>query len=95
MPRFLIPVESARGETRVAATPETIKKFKSLGCSIAVERGAGLNAGFLDESYEAAGADLINPMDGHSWSMADVLLCVQAPKPESLKMLKAGALLTG
>ncbi|MCH1458494.1 MAG: NAD(P)(+) transhydrogenase (Re/Si-specific) subunit alpha, partial [Synechococcus sp. MOX_bin73] len=42
LPRLLIPVESTPGETRIAATPDTVKKFISLGCSVSVECGAGV-----------------------------------------------------
>ena len=48
--------EQADGERRVAATPETVKKFIALGASLAVESGAGLTASIADADYEAAGA---------------------------------------
>ena len=56
LPRLLIPVESTPGENRVAATPDTVKKFISLGCSVAVEHGAGTPSGYLDEAYAEQGA---------------------------------------
>ena len=51
MVSFLIPFESALGETRVSATPETVKKFLDLGCKVFFEKGAGKAAGFLDDTY--------------------------------------------
>ena len=59
MVSFLIPFESALGETRVSATPETVKKFLDLGCKVFFEKGAGKAAGFLDSSYVEAGAELV------------------------------------
>ena len=56
--RIAVLKERAPGESRVAATPETVKKFIALGASVAVERGAGLSASIPDADYEAAGATL-------------------------------------
>ena len=95
LPRLLIPVESTPGETRVAATPDTVKKFISLGCSVAVERGAGLASGYLDDAYAEQGADLIAAGDASAWSQADVLLCVQPPSAATLPRLRQGALVVG
>ena len=95
LPRLLIPVESTPGETRVAATPDTVKKFVSLGCSVAVECGAGTPSGYLDEAYAEQGADLIEKGDTSAWSQADVLLCVQAPSAATLARLRQGALVVG
>ena len=95
MARFFIPQESAQRETRVAATPETVKKFIALGCSVSVEKSAGLSAGFLDEEYIRVGADLVENGEEKAWSECDVLLCVQKPKEESLTKLKSGCLMVG
>ncbi len=95
LPRLLIPIESAAAETRVSASPETLKKFIALGCSVAVERGAGVLSGFLDKAYADAGADLVSPGDEQVWRQADVLLCVQCPSPESLGRLRKTALVVG
>ena len=95
LPRLLIPVESTPGETRVAATPDTVKKFISLGCSVAVECGAGTPSGYLDEAYAEQGADLIEKGDTSAWSQADVLLCVQSPSAATLARLRQGALVVG
>ena len=95
MDRFLIPQESAQNETRVAATPETVKKFIALGCSVFVERGAGVLSGFLDDSYIEVGAELVEIGDEKSWAECDVLLCVQQPSQELLSKLSSGALIVG
>ncbi len=95
LPRLLIPVESTPGETRVAATPDTVKKFISLGCSVAVECGAGTPSGYLDEAYAEQGADLIERGDTSAWSQADVLLCVHSPSAATLARLRQGALVVG
>ena len=95
LPRLLIPVESIPGETRVAATPDTVKKFISLGCSVAVECGAGTPSGYLDEAYAEQGADLIEKGDTSAWGQADVLLCVQSPSAATLARLRQGALVVG
>ena len=56
--QIVIPAERA-GETRVAATPETVKKLVQLGCSVAVQSGAGLNAAMPDAAYADAGAEVV------------------------------------
>lgn len=81
--------ETAAGEPRVAATPETVKKFAALGATLAVEAGAGLGASIADADYQAVGAtigDRAATLDG-----ADILLGVQGATPESLKGVKPGA----
>ena len=54
--RIAVVKESAAGEKRVSATPETVKKFAGLGAEVAVESGAGSSASISDADYEAAGA---------------------------------------
>ncbi len=49
------PAETDPAETRVAASPETVKKYAALGADVAVERGAGAEAGFVDADYEIGG----------------------------------------
>ncbi|HJN33211.1 MAG TPA: Re/Si-specific NAD(P)(+) transhydrogenase subunit alpha [Prochlorococcus sp.] len=95
MPRLLIPLESAMGETRVAASPDTVKKFLSLGSKVAVERGAGLAAGFVDGDFNTIGAELVAPGDSQAWSQADVVLCVQSPSASALARMRSGALVVG
>ena len=53
-----VPLETHAGETRVAATPETVKKLIASGFSVTVEAGAGTAASYLDADYAAAGATI-------------------------------------
>ena len=95
MPILLIPVETAAGETRVAASPETVKKFTALGCRVIIEKGAGQTSGYLDQAYAEAGAELVPSGDTTAWSQADVLLCVQSPTANALSQLRRGGLVVG
>jgi H+-translocating NAD(P) transhydrogenase subunit alpha len=81
--------ETASGETRVAASPETVKKFIALGASVAIEKGAGLSASFDDAAYEAAGAFLGTA--AATTKDADIILGVQGPDPKALKGVAPGA----
>lgn len=81
--------ELARGEKRVSASPETVKKFIKLGASMAVEKGAGDSASVSDSDYAAAGAILGNR--AAVIKDADIVLGVQGPDPKSLKGMKKGA----
>ena len=85
---IFVPKESAAGETRVAAVPETVKGMQKLGLSVQVERGAGAAAGFLDADYEAAGATLV---DAAARAQADMVLGIQTPPPELCQRQKAGS----
>ncbi|MFZ1477827.1 MAG: NAD(P)(+) transhydrogenase (Re/Si-specific) subunit alpha, partial [Sphingorhabdus sp.] len=58
MTKIAVLREVAAGETRVAASAETVKKFVALGASVSVEKGAGLTASVSDAEYEAAGASV-------------------------------------
>ena len=85
--------ETAPGETRVAASPETVKKFIGLGAEVAVESGAGQSASIADADFEAAGAT-VSPRE-KLLGDADIILCVSGPDAGSLKGAKSGALLVG
>ena len=80
-------------ETRVAAIPETVKKYAGLGASVAIERGAGAGASISDSEFEGAGASVGSRAD--VLKDADVILCVGGPEPGSLEGAKKGALLVG
>ncbi len=73
------PTETDPGETRVAATPETVKKFVGLGAEVAVEHGAGAKAGFPDAEYQSAGARLVSAEEALG---ADVVLKVRRPNAQ-------------
>ncbi|HEX8640567.1 MAG TPA: NAD(P) transhydrogenase subunit alpha [Allosphingosinicella sp.] len=81
------------GERRVAATPESVKKFAALGATLAVEQGAGATASIGDADYEAAGA-AVGPRDT-VLEGADIVLVVQGPDPGSLGGARPGAILVG
>ncbi|MDQ8757925.1 Re/Si-specific NAD(P)(+) transhydrogenase subunit alpha [Sphingosinicella sp. LHD-64] len=85
--------ESEAGERRVAATPETVKKFVGLGASVAVESGAGDGASIADADYVTAGA-VVGPR-GEVLKDAEIILAVQGPDPDALKGAKSGAILVG
>jgi NAD(P) transhydrogenase subunit alpha len=85
--------EDEPGERRVAATPETAKKYIALGASVAVEAGAGAGASIADADYEAAGATVGSRAE--VLKDADAVLGVQGPVPDSLAGVRQGALLIG
>jgi NAD(P) transhydrogenase subunit alpha len=87
-----IPKERRAKETRVAATPETVKKLKGLGLEVAVETGAGADAHFSDADYLAAGAT-IAPDAAAALKTADIVLKVRGPSDEEIALLKRGAIL--
>jgi len=87
--KIAILKERAPGETRVAATPETVKKFSGLGLSLAVEKGAGLAASITDEAYAEAGASIGTA--AATVKDADIVLGIQAPDLKLLKGAKPGA----
>jgi NAD(P) transhydrogenase subunit alpha len=85
--RIFVARESDAAEPRVAATPETIKKMKALGAEVAVEPGAGVKSGILDQDYAAAGAAIAD-----AGKDADVVLRVRRPSDAEIAGYKAGAL---
>ena len=87
--RLAVLKERAGLETRVAATPETVKKFVALGAAVAVEAGAGLAASIADADYVAAGAEVGAAADVVAG--ADIVLGVQGPDVALLAGVKPGA----
>src|SRR6478736_4466816 len=88
-----IPRETRVGETRVAATPETVKKLAASGKhEIVVESGAGVASSITDADYQAAGARIA---DTAAALGADIVLKVRGPAADELPRLKRGALLIG
>ena len=83
--------ESHPGETRVAATPETVRKLIAAGFEVSVQAGAGVSAACLDADYVAAGARVCGTA-AETVSGADVLFGVRAPSAEALGALKPGAI---
>jgi NAD(P) transhydrogenase subunit alpha len=84
--------ERRDGETRVAATAETVKKLKGLGLEVTVESGAGAGARVSDADYLTAGATVAPDM-ASALSDADIVLKVRGPLPEEIAAMKKGAVL--
>ena len=80
--------ESAPGETRVAATPETVKKITALGHSVTVQTGAGAAASYPDDLYSNAGGEVVG--DGMIGA-ADLVLKVRRPTDAEIGAMKPGA----
>ena len=94
MSKVLIPKERSAGETRVAATPETVAKLIGLDLEVEVERGAGEASSFLDEAYAEAGAALVEGGEA-SWRGADMVLKVGPLTDDETGWLKQGAMVFG
>jgi NAD(P) transhydrogenase subunit alpha len=87
-----VPAESMAGETRVAVTPETVKKLKAQGHALRIQAGAGMAASVTDAAYEAAGAEITDAAG--AWG-ADLLLKVRCPSEAETPLLRAGSTLVG
>jgi H+-translocating NAD(P) transhydrogenase subunit alpha len=91
--RVAVPRETAPGERRVALVPETVSKLRDAGFEIRVERGAGAAAGFPDQSYAEAGAEVVD--GGSALSDADAVVRVAAPSAEEAAALSSGTVVIG
>ena len=89
-----VPKETAAGEKRVATVPEVVQKLVKLGFSVAVESGAGDAANFSDDTYRAAGAQVVVGA-AEIWSRSDIVFKVRPPAPEEVNQLREGATLVG
>ena len=89
MVTIAVTSESA-DEPRVAASPDTVKKFAALGAKVRVESGAGARSRFSDDAYRAAGADVVD--HNAALSGADILLKVRRPSAEEAKALAPNAI---
>jgi len=89
-----IPREAAAGEKRVATVPEVVEKLIKLGFKVAVESGAGDAANFSDDTYRAAGAEII---DGAAklWASSDIVFKVCVPTTEEVGLMREGGTLIG
>jgi NAD(P) transhydrogenase subunit alpha len=92
--RVAVLRERRAAETRVAATPETVKKLIGLGNTVAVEAGAGLASGIPDSAYAEAGAEIAAD-PGAALAGAGIVLTVRAPEAAELATIPRGALLIG
>jgi NAD(P) transhydrogenase subunit alpha len=90
-----IPAEIRGGETRVAATPETVKKYAAKGLhAVLVQSGAGKGASIPDDAYREAGASIINDA-GELYGQSRIVLKVRGPEPGELAMMRKDAVLLG
>ncbi len=89
--RLAVLKERAAAETRVAATPETVKKYLALGATVAVEAGAGAGASISDEEFRAAGAEIAAD-PAALLADAAIVLAVQLPDPEIRGHIQRGTL---
>lgn len=90
--KIAVPKETKPYEKRVALTPDVIKSLVKAGFSCIIENGAGFSSNYLDEVYQQAGAT-ISTTKSQVYSEADILLKVNAPSPEEIKLMKPGAVL--
>ncbi|MGA9137059.1 MAG: Re/Si-specific NAD(P)(+) transhydrogenase subunit alpha [Methylovirgula sp.] len=88
--RIAVPAETDPTEARVAATPETVKKFVGLGAEVGVETGAGIKSAILDADYAAAGAAIARNA-ASAIAGADIILRVRRPSAAELEGAKKGA----
>ena len=90
-----IPVEIRGGETRVAATPETVKKFTAKGVhKVSVQSGAGAGASIPDSAYQEAGAAIVTNV-AELYAQSEIVLKVRAPEPTELALMRKDAVLLG
>ena len=90
--RIGVPLETKAGEFRVAATPETVKKYISAGHSVFVQSNAGLAASVTDAAYQSVGATICSNAEALGCEM---ILKVRAPSDDELSQIKSGAVLIG
>ena len=80
--RIGIPREIYKGETRVAATPEVVEKIIKLGYEVSIEKDAGKAAGFSNQRYQDAGAEVVKEA-GTVWDKTDIIAKVRPPEAET------------
>jgi NAD(P) transhydrogenase subunit alpha len=90
--RIGIPAETRPGETRVAATPETIKKLIAAKHDVIVQSGAGITASVTDDAYSAAGAQIGTAADAFG---SEMVLKVRAPSAEERALMQPGSVVVG
>ena len=87
-----VPAEILAGETRVAVTPETAKKFMAQGHTVRVQSGAGVAASAPDTAYASLGAEITDAAGAYA---ADIVLKVRCPQEAEVPLLKQGGVLIG
>lgn len=94
MTSIFIPVELRDGETRVSATPSTVKKLVQFGFSVLVENGAGRRASITDEDYQASGAQIV-PSFSDGAAKADITTMINPPTVDQIAQLTEGSSFIG
>jgi len=92
--RIGVPKETAAGEKRVATVPDVVEKLVKLGFTVAVESGAGDAAHFADDTYRAAGAEVLGTA-AELWAASDIVFKVRPPTPAEVGLLREGGTLVG
>ncbi len=92
--KIAVPAEADKVETRVAATPETVRKFVNLGATVTVQSGAGAASRIPDDEFAAAGAKIAKSATD-TFKDAEIVLRVRRPEAAELKPYKAGMLVVG
>ena len=92
--RIGVPRETAAGEKRVATVPDVVEKLIKLGFTVAVESGAGDAANFADDTYRAAGAEVL-PTAAEVWGGSDIVFRARVPSPHEVSLLREGGTLIG
>ena len=91
--KIFVPKESGAGEKRVALVPDVLSKLTRAGFEVAIESGAGVNAGAGDKEFVSAGAVIVESgQAGAALASADVILSVQPLSAPQFKSLKSGAI---
>src|SRR5205809_7946666 len=89
-----VPAETTAGEKRVATVPDVVAKLVKLGFSVAVQSGAGDAANFADDTYRAAGAEVV-PTAADIWGKSDIVVKVRAPRADDVRVMRDGQPLIG
>ena len=92
--RIGVPAEHAAGEKRVATVPDVVAKLIKLGFTVAMQSGAGAAANFADDTYVAAGAEIV-PTAAQIWSGCDIVFKVRPPTLDEVAQLREGTTLIG
>ncbi|MCK6422005.1 MAG: Re/Si-specific NAD(P)(+) transhydrogenase subunit alpha [Burkholderiaceae bacterium] len=92
--RIGVPRETAAGEKRVATVPDVVEKLVKLGFSVAVESGAGDAANFADDTYRAAGAQVVGSA-AELWGSSDIVFKVRPPSLAEVGLMREGGTLIG
>lgn len=92
--KIAVAKETSPGESRVAITPDAVKKLRALGVDVAIEHGAGLLSGISDAAFTEAGATLALTVP-EAYANADIVLTVEMPSADVINAIPEGAILVG